>query len=144
MKIQRILNTVLLTTTLAGGAALAQGTEPVDIQGVLSQRTAQRGEQNIEVLSVPSGLTVYTFDPDVGGVPTCYDRCAEVWPPVTLSADEANALQAPLGVVQRRTGLRQLTYNGQPLYLFNLDRRSGDIKGDGVGTVWHLIEVSAP
>jgi predicted lipoprotein with Yx(FWY)xxD motif len=33
------------------------------------------------MLTAKNGMTVYVFDKDVGGVPTCYDACARQWPP---------------------------------------------------------------
>lgn len=86
-----------------------------------------------------SGLSLYTFDVDGPNVSNCYQRCAEVWPPVLLSDAEAAAVTAPFGVTQRTTNLKQLTLDGKPLYLFYLDRRAGDVLGDGVGGVWHLV-----
>ena len=28
-----------------------------------------------------NGMTLYVFDKDKNGVPTCYDNCAKQWPP---------------------------------------------------------------
>lgn len=86
--------------------------------------------------------TLYTFDMDADGQSACNGKCAEVWPPITLTPDEVAALNghATLGVITRASGLAQLTVKGQPVYLFHLDRNVGDIKGDGVGGVWHIIK----
>ena len=33
------------------------------------------------MLTAKNGRTLYVFDRDTGGVPTCYDACAKQWPP---------------------------------------------------------------
>jgi len=50
-----------------------------------------------------------------------------------------------LGIVRRPDGRIQVTYRGRPLYRFNLDRKRGDVTGEGfkdVGT-WHAASPSA-
>lgn len=94
------------------------------------------------VLASTFGQTLYSFDPDSGtpGSSACDGKCAEVWPPITVTAAEVTALNSPdLGTVKRKSGLLQLTFKGQPVYTFNMDRAVGDIKGDGIGGVWHII-----
>ncbi|MGH8843295.1 MAG: hypothetical protein ACREX1_11465, partial [Advenella sp.] len=34
----------------------------------------------------------------------------------------------------------QWAYKGQPLYLFKKDSKPGDMTGDGVKDVWHVIK----
>jgi predicted lipoprotein with Yx(FWY)xxD motif len=101
----------------------------------LSIQTAQ-GEARILVNSF--GQALYVFDPDGTGTPKCAADCAEKWPPLLVSADEAKQLKEPLGSVERTNGLIQVTFKGRPLYTFFLDRKVGDIKGDGLGNVWHV------
>lgn len=83
------------------------------------------------------GLSIYTFDVDEPGVSNCYKGCAKAWPPVLVKS--ADGLQAPLAVTQRTDGTLQLTVNNQPVYLFVGDKNPGDITGDGLDDVWHLI-----
>lgn len=87
--------------------------------------------------------SAYVFDPDqAAGKPTCAARCAEVWPPMTVTDAEAAGITDPnLSTVKRETGLNQLTLKGRPLYLFHLDRKAGDILGDGLGNVWHVVRL---
>lgn len=93
------------------------------------------------VLANVIGQTLYTFDPDSQTESRCYEACAEKWPPLLLSAEEANALSGNLGFIERRNGLKQLTHNGSPVYTFYLDRAEGDALGDGLGSVWHIIRL---
>lgn len=91
----------------------------------------------VQILADRNGLSVYTFDVDVTAESKCYDDCAVKWPPVLLQAGETTS--APFGTTTRKDGTTQLTIDGHPLYLFFLDKASGDIKGDNVGNVWHLV-----
>lgn len=87
------------------------------------------------------GQTLYGFDPDLGAdQPKCNGTCAEVWPPFLINSEEASHLASPLSSVVRESGRIQLTYQGRPVYLFSLDRASGEKKGDGLGGVWHVID----
>ncbi len=36
-------------------------------------------------------------------------------------------------------GSRQVTVNGRPLYLFAKDTKPGDLRGQGVGSVWYVL-----
>ena len=90
---------------------------------------------------LPSGLALYTFDPDKGAPqPACNGACAERWPPVLVEESEIKD-NPELGTIKRASGLSQLTIGGKPVYTFFLDRKTGDLKGDGLGGVWHLIEL---
>jgi predicted lipoprotein with Yx(FWY)xxD motif len=74
--------------------------------------------------------------------PTCVGDCAEQWPPYILTPEEAANLAAPLGSIVRVNNKVQLTYGGRPVYTFAFDRISGDDKGNGLGGVWHYIELA--
>lgn len=39
----------------------------------------------------------------------------------------------------RTDGTMQWAYEGKPLYLWTKDTKPGDVTGDGVGGVWHVI-----
>jgi predicted lipoprotein with Yx(FWY)xxD motif len=89
-----------------------------------------------------SGKTIYAFTPDSGGTPTCYDACAENWPPVepegTLSVGDG--LDASLlTTVDRTDGTKQLKYGDWPLYYFAGDNAAGDTNGQGLNTKWYVI-----
>jgi predicted lipoprotein with Yx(FWY)xxD motif len=90
------------------------------------------------------GKTLYMFDPDTAGSPTCYDDCATAWPP--LLADDAASVTAGTGldaskitVVDRTDGGKQVKYGNWPLYYFANDAAAGDTNGQGVQDVWWVI-----
>ena len=84
------------------------------------------------------GMTLYTFDNDAGGVPSCYDDCATKWPPYLGAADAA--LTEGWTLVDRTDGTKQWAYDGKPVYYYAGDAAAGDMTGDGLGGVWHVIE----
>ena len=89
------------------------------------------------VVTDASDITLYTFDPDVNGESTCYDACANAWP--ALIVPEGTVVNAPVGLTTRKDGSLQVTLDGKPVYYFAGDGAPGDINGDGLGGVWHII-----
>lgn len=73
-----------------------------------------------------------------GDESVCHGRCAVYWPPVlTSKRPEAGAGvdRHALGVIVRRDGTHQVTYNGRPLYLFNNDAYIAGIPGAGTQSI---------
>ena len=87
------------------------------------------------VLTNEKGMTLYTFDKDGKDASNCYDACAAKWPP--LAADASAKADVPFSLVTRKDGSRQWAHEGRPLYLWQADKKPGDVTGDGVGGVWH-------
>jgi predicted lipoprotein with Yx(FWY)xxD motif len=105
---------------------------------VTTGEVAQHGT----VLTDGTGMTLYVFFEDAGGTSTCYDACAENWPPLTTEgqpAGEGSVNQALLGTTERDDGSLQVTYDGQPLYLYTGDSQPGDANGFGQGNVWYPV-----
>lgn len=78
-----------------------------------------------------AGLSLYLFDKDTANMSACPDivGCTDTWPAFTdIVADE------DFGTAGEYT-----TYYIHPLYYFANDEKAGDILGDGVNGVWHLI-----
>jgi predicted lipoprotein with Yx(FWY)xxD motif len=108
-------------------------------------------EENDElgpILTDGEGMTLYMLDADQGGESTCYDACAEAWPPVVIESDPevgGEELNTTLiGVTVRTDGQAQLTYNGHPLYYFQNDAESGDVQGHQVQNEWGLWTAVSP
>jgi predicted lipoprotein with Yx(FWY)xxD motif/uncharacterized cupredoxin-like copper-binding protein len=94
------------------------------------------------ILTDQAGMTLYLFTNDTtAGESTCYDKCAENWPPFT--AEEPFSLpftmDGELTTIQRTDGSTQVAYNGIPLYYFAKDTGAGDTNGQGVGDVWYIV-----
>ena len=88
-------------------------------------------------ITAANGMTLYTFDNDTGGVSACYDNCAGNWPPYLGTA--AETMGEGWTLVARTDGTMQWAYDGKPTYFYAGDAAAGDITGDGVGGVWHMI-----
>jgi predicted lipoprotein with Yx(FWY)xxD motif len=84
------------------------------------------------------GMTLYTFDGDTrANSSTCFGVCETLWPPY-LAPDEGKAV-GEFTIVFRRDGTHQWAYRGKPLYRWARDEKPGDVTGDNVNKVWHLI-----
>ena len=52
-------------------------------------------------------------------------------------------LPGRLGVITRPNGVKQVTLNGYPLYLYAGDKAPGQDGGNGIGGSWHVIKIKA-
>ena len=90
-----------------------------------------------------AGRTVYMFTKDSKDTSVCYDKCEQAWPPLLSQGAPTldSALQSSLiGQTTRKDGTTQVTYNGMPLYYYTPDLAPGDVKGQGVGNVWYVVD----
>jgi len=97
------------------------------------------------VLAEANHEVVYTYSKDTkGGKPTCLSTCAETWIPATGTpqAGPAAVFSGQFGLVKRADGVKQITYDGLPLYLLK-DARPLTVTGNGQGGVWHVVKMSA-
>jgi predicted lipoprotein with Yx(FWY)xxD motif len=93
------------------------------------------------------GLTLYHVSSEHGAKLTCTGNCVYFWFPVIVTAKTkivvgAGLSKSKIGTVKRPNGALQLTYNKLPLYRYYLDRKAGQVKGQGVkdpaGT-WYAV-----
>lgn len=75
------------------------------------------------------GMTLYTFAKDSAGKSACNDKCAANWPPLMAQAGDKS--MGDWTVVKRDDGSMQWAYQGMPLYTFVMDKKAGDMTGDG-------------
>jgi predicted lipoprotein with Yx(FWY)xxD motif len=97
-------------------------------------------------LTDAEGRALYLFKADTSRSSTCYEQCAEVWPPVLTQAAphaaDSTVQERLLGTVQRRDGQMQVTYNDWPLYYYAKDTGADQTKGQdvmGFGAEWYLV-----
>ncbi|WP_166221919.1 COG4315 family predicted lipoprotein [Pseudomonas atagonensis] len=83
------------------------------------------------------GMTVYTFDKDAGGKSMCNGDCAKNWPP--MMAPAGAKAEGKWTVIKRDDGMMQYAYDGKPLYTFMKDEKPGEMKGDGMKEMWHVV-----
>lgn len=90
------------------------------------------------LVTAKNGMTLYVFDKDTGGISSCYDDCAKMWPAYLGKA--ADKLTEGWTLVKRTDGMMQWAYDSKPVYFFKDDKKKGDMAGDGMGGVWHVIK----
>jgi len=91
-----------------------------------------------------AGKTLYTFDNDnaTPGASSCTGTCAANWPPYTVAPNaDTSSLPSNVTVITRPDGSSQYAYNGKPLYYYAKDTAAGQLNGDGVGGVWHIVQL---
>jgi predicted lipoprotein with Yx(FWY)xxD motif len=97
------------------------------------------------VLVDSRGRTLYLFTKDSGTNSACSGACATAWPPLHASGNTTvggGAKASLVGTTRRSNGQPQVTYNGQPLYTFIMDKKPGDTHGEGVtafGGSWFAV-----
>ncbi|WP_374076099.1 hypothetical protein [Bdellovibrio bacteriovorus] len=140
MRFNKIIGASLCVALLALNAWADDPPPPPETKAPLT--TIVTNDDGEKLVADSIGKTLYVFDPDMNKpTPTCTGDCAEVWPPYILTDEEALDLKAPLGHVLRANNKAQLTYEGRPVYTYAFDRVEGDDFGDGIGGVWHYIEL---
>jgi predicted lipoprotein with Yx(FWY)xxD motif len=91
------------------------------------------------------GFSLYLFTRDRRGKSRCYGDCAKAWPPlITDGAPRAGrgARERLLGTTRRRSGKRQVTYRGHPLYYYVGETRAGQVLCQDVfefGGTWLVV-----
>lgn len=123
----------------------ATSTASAATQATMVVATKRSGKLGQILAAGPRKLTVYLFEADKNGQSACSGACAAAWPPVTASGKATaagGALASRFGVISRADGVRQLTYNGHPLYYYAKDKDSGDAYGEGLnafGGAWYAL-----
>jgi predicted lipoprotein with Yx(FWY)xxD motif len=100
-----------------------------------------------KILVDSKGRTIYLFKKDRGTKSACSGDCASDWPPVRASGKPTvggGASASLVGTTARADGQPQVTYNGQPLYLYEGDEKPGDTNGQGLTTFGALWWVLSP
>jgi predicted lipoprotein with Yx(FWY)xxD motif len=151
---KRIVLGVVLGIALAAAGVATAAAVTHQSSGSLAAGTATAGRVTLHktklgrVLAASSGRTLYLFMADKHGRSACYGPCASYWPPLmkkgALSAGtgvKANRL----GTTKRKNGKLQVTYNGHPVYLFSLDKGSGQVAGQRqniFGGEWYVVSAA--
>lgn len=129
------------TSEPASGTGSTQATDVPDVAGRATISSSEV-ESYGDLLVDGDDLTLYVFFSDTDGRSTCYDTCADNWPPVLTDGApraKARSKKALLGTTERDDGAVQVTYDGQPLYRYSGDSAPGDVLGFGSGDVWYPV-----
>jgi predicted lipoprotein with Yx(FWY)xxD motif len=107
--------------------------------------TANNKTLGEKILVNRNGMTLYSLSVERKGRFVCTaSSCLSAWKPLVIPKAATPTGVAGLTAVKRPDGRRQVAYRGAPLYTFSLDKRRGDVKGNGfkdVG-VWRPATVA--
>jgi len=82
-------------------------------------------------------MSLYTFDKDTLNVSNCDTNCQNKWPIFT------GGNTASTDILVFDTNTSHLAYRKHPMYFFANDTVTGDVKGDNIKDIWHLIYAPA-
>lgn len=130
------------TTTTAANADTTAAEDQTTTTGATAMSGVHVADTEVGAALVgPDEMTLYVFTSDTGGESTCYDACAELWPPVPGETEIGSELDASIfGTTTRDDGGEQLTVNDMPLYWYEPDEAPGDAKGQGFNGVWFVVD----
>jgi predicted lipoprotein with Yx(FWY)xxD motif len=86
--------------------------------------------------------TLYAFANDVKDTSNCTGTCSQNWPAFIVPATPlapSNLNAALLTTFSRPDGKLQAEYDSHPLYYYVGDKNPGDVKGQGIGNLWHVL-----
>lgn len=130
----------------SAGAAHGEPAQPAESAPEL--RVAQSPQHGLHLVD-QVGRPLYRFDADEpargdrDARSRCSGECLSRWPPVVAGAEPRGGDGVDAGRIAtllRESGVRQVTWDGWPLYYYAPDE-AGEIRGDGVvdaGAAWHL------
>ena len=137
---RRILPLVLLALAAAVGVVVAMAATMSHGGTVKTAHNSTYGS----LLVSSSGMTLYHLASEKPGSIKCTGTCATLWPPLLLSGNAkpkagSGVTASKLATINRPGGQIQVTYYGLPLYRYALDKKPGEVKGQGVERIWFAI-----
>ena len=128
------------TSSTAAGSATTKPSSAGASETTLKVGTSSLGSYLVD----GAGQTLYIFTKDSKGQPsTCVDACATTWPPVLAAASTPTAgsgvESAEITEIARADGTKQIAYYGMPLYRYAKDTSPGQTAGEGVNSVWYVV-----
>ena len=126
--------TILLSLALAIGL-IGCGSDSDESKDVSFERTKtlKTLEREAKFLVNDEGKALYIFDKDSLDKSNCDATCQENWP-LFLGVDKNKDINI---VSNSEDG--HLAYRKHPLYFFQNDKSVGDINGNNIKNVWHLV-----
>jgi predicted lipoprotein with Yx(FWY)xxD motif len=123
-----------------GGGSTSQSAAPKTSSAALMTSDSDLGQIVVD----GKGMTVYMFDQDTqnSGTSTCEGQCAANWPAVTTDSTtpKVEGVTGTVATIKGTDGSTQVTLNGWPLYHYAGDSAAGDTNGQGVNSVWWVLD----
>jgi predicted lipoprotein with Yx(FWY)xxD motif len=146
----------LLAIAGCGGSGGSSSTGPANASATGPAPSGGGGSATVDVVDNPQlgkilvdskGMTLYTFQKDVGTKSMCPGACAKIWPPLISGHPTAGSgvSAGMLGTTKRSDGTTEVTYAGHPLYTYVTDTSPGQVTGNGVntfGAIWNAVQPS--
>ena len=137
---------VAVAVAVSGASSSAAGTTATTAAAPAAKVELQNTKFG-KVLADARSRTLYMFEKDKRGSKksTCFGQCAAAWPPLTTTGKPKAARgvsASKLGTINRGHGVKQVTYNGWPLYRFQGDTRARQTNGEGLdafGAHWYVL-----
>ena len=124
----------LVTLTLIGCGDTYSSKDSNNIKN--NNKSLKSLSRTINFLTDTNKMSLYTFDKDSLNKSNCDAECQKIWP-LFRGADTTSE---DIKVLE---GTDHLAYRKHPLYHFINDNAIGDINGDNVKNVWHLVYAPA-
>ena len=140
MRTRLALRVLLLAVVFVVGVGVAMASTMATGGTVKAAKSSKYGS----LLVSSTGMTLYHMTSEKPGSIKCTGGCAKFWPPLLLSGAVkptagSGVFALKLGTIKRPDGHIQVTYNRMALYRFALDKKPGDVKGQGVQGIWFAV-----
>ena len=123
--------------------AVQSAREPTSTKSAGTKVTVRESDFG-RMLWGPGRQAIYIFENDEPNRSRCYGECADAWPPVFANGTPVagdGVRKGLLGTTKRRSGKRQVTYAGKPLYYY-ANEAPGEVKCHNVnlnGGFWWAV-----
>jgi predicted lipoprotein with Yx(FWY)xxD motif len=132
---------VVIVLAVGGGSAKTRPHPTVAANSAIGIRSTSLGKTLVDA----RGRTLYLFAADRPNVSRLSGAGLSVWPRFTATGNVKainGARAAKIGTVTSPRGVRQVTYNGRPLYYYVGDSGPGNVRGQGLnqfGALWYVL-----
>jgi predicted lipoprotein with Yx(FWY)xxD motif len=136
-----IAGIAVIVLAVGGGSAKTAPQHAAAAGSAISIRTTPLGGTLVDA----NGRTLYLFAGDRTNVSRLSGAGLSVWPRfiATGLVKASNGAQAAkIGTITSPSGIRQVTYNGHPLYYYVGDSAPGSTRGQGLnqfGALWYVL-----
>ena len=137
-----VAGVAVIVLAVGGSSAKTRPLQSKAAESVISIRNTTLGQTLVD----GNGRTLYLFQGDMANVSKLSAAGLAVWPRfiATGPVKATNGARATsIGTVTSPSGVRQVTYNGHPLYYFVGDTKPGSTRGQGLnefGALWYVLD----
>jgi predicted lipoprotein with Yx(FWY)xxD motif len=128
------------TSAPSAAASTSAGTSASSV-AELKTTTSSLGD----IVTDGKGMALYVYLKDTQGaqMSVCTGGCATAWPLALADATpKLTGLTGAVTMIPTASGGKQLALNGWPLYYYAKDKAPGDVLGQGVGSVWYVLDAT--